>query len=486
MEATMTLRQFMNRYFQKLIFIVLMLNGNLLALTPPASDSLTVYTDGPHWEHLRHNVSYTCIANNPQIDTIINIAPRNSVNPEYLSPGMIEISGSPGKLIRLSFILPTRINGIVSAAGHADFSYTDKSAALIDPKTGEPSYWFNPAEAETLLIDSVGYTLVHIVADLVILDEEYEGDDFVGSGLATVEYVDSQITDSVTQEMEFSISSGLFVDSFFPPPIIWTGLRPGISYVCTTDTISNITPLDMENPEHLQPTIIGCSGAPASNILIRFFLPETLKPKTGNGFITMSYDSTSARVISTTDHSILPHIWLNVADSLVTSLDGRGKIQIFISGNPTVSSDALGGDTLNGYGIIAVEYSGFSKQSRYTNITPLQVMKDFEFLAIIRGTEVEISPGESDNTPTTFALFQNHPNPFNPVTRIRYQVPVQTEISLKIYNVLGMEVATLADGMVNAGTHEAEWNASGFPSGVYFYRLQAANFTEIKKLLLLK
>jgi hypothetical protein len=90
------------------------------------------------------------------------------------------------------------------------------------------------------------------------------------------------------------------------------------------------------------------------------------------------------------------------------------------------------------------------------------------------------------DTPTGFDLRQNYPNPFNPSTTIRYDLPKDTRVALKIYDGLGREVATLVDERESAGFKAAQWNATGFASGVYFYRLEAGNFVSVKKLLLLK
>ena len=97
------------------------------------------------------------------------------------------------------------------------------------------------------------------------------------------------------------------------------------------------------------------------------------------------------------------------------------------------------------------------------------------------------------NTPLTFSLAQNYPNPFNPVTTIRYSIPNVTlsgvegsRVQLKIYDVLGNEVATLENEYKSAGTYEVEFNAAKYTSGVYFYRLQAGSFVETKKMILLK
>ena len=88
--------------------------------------------------------------------------------------------------------------------------------------------------------------------------------------------------------------------------------------------------------------------------------------------------------------------------------------------------------------------------------------------------------------PDHFILEQNYPNPFNPVTIISYQLPKTSRLTLKVYDVLGRVVATLAEGNQNAGTHEVAFDGSRLSSGVYFYRLQAGAFSDVKKLMLVK
>jgi len=89
--------------------------------------------------------------------------------------------------------------------------------------------------------------------------------------------------------------------------------------------------------------------------------------------------------------------------------------------------------------------------------------------------------------PNKLLLHQNYPNPFNPKTNINYEVPVISEVDLSIYNILGQKVATLVSKKQPAGTYKVEWDALGFTSGIYFYKLETENgFTQTKKLVLLK
>lgn len=99
-----------------------------------------------------------------------------------------------------------------------------------------------------------------------------------------------------------------------------------------------------------------------------------------------------------------------------------------------------------------------------------------------------IPVGIEDETtlPTEFVLKQNYPNPFNPSTIIRYSIPQTSKVMIKIYDILGNEVATLMDEEKSVGTYELTWNAASLPSGIYFYQLRAGDYVETKKMVLIR
>ncbi len=97
-----------------------------------------------------------------------------------------------------------------------------------------------------------------------------------------------------------------------------------------------------------------------------------------------------------------------------------------------------------------------------------------------------VSVNDKDEIPTTYSLSQNFPNPFNPSTSISYSIPKDSNIKLAVYDVSGREVATLVNGKQSAGKHSVQFNASNFASGVYFYRIDSNEFSNSKKMLLLK
>ena len=107
--------------------------------------------------------------------------------------------------------------------------------------------------------------------------------------------------------------------------------------------------------------------------------------------------------------------------------------------------------------------------------------------ALNNGTTTIITGvNEVGSLPVKFQLQQNYPNPFNPSTTITFSLPHSTNTSLKVFDMLGREVATLVDGYMAAGSHEVHFNATSLASGIYYYKLTSGNFTEVKKMMLVK
>jgi len=132
----------------------------------------------------------------------------------------------------------------------------------------------------------------------------------------------------------------------------------------------------------------------------------------------------------------------------------------------TYFSDPLGGNAIRG-------------NHAFINVAVMY----HKFDAVTLTTGIREVPG---TTPETFRLEQNYPNPFNPVTNIRYSLPTGSDISLKVYDVLGQEVALLYSGFQEAGNYVADFDGTNFANGTYYYTLTAGDFTETKKMLLVK
>ena len=150
-------------------------------------------------------------------------------------------------------------------------------------------------------------------------------------------------------------------------------------------------------------------------------------------------------------------------------ITGGGNGQFF----PPAVRDGAGG--------LIVAWLDFrNSSSNGTDIFASRVAPDGSLAGVMTGV------GRDNAQPAQFALRQNFPNPFNPGTGIRYEVPAVSHVELRVFDLLGREVATLVDGERVSGTYEVQFNASGLASGVYFYRLQAGSYTETKRLVLMK
>jgi hypothetical protein len=138
------------------------------------------------------------------------------------------------------------------------------------------------------------------------------------------------------------------------------------------------------------------------------------------------------------------------------------------------------------------QFTFITKEGYFADITPKDKKSSggtIPITGITYQTVITSPTGIADQghtLPTEPFLAQNYPNPFNPATAISYQLPSVTFVTLKVYDVLGKEVATLIEGIQPAGIHTARFDGSSLRSGVYFYRLQTGALSETKKLLLIK
>jgi hypothetical protein len=92
----------------------------------------------------------------------------------------------------------------------------------------------------------------------------------------------------------------------------------------------------------------------------------------------------------------------------------------------------------------------------------------------------------SNEVPAVYSLSQNYPNPFNPMTKIKFEIHKASNVNITVFDVLGRHITTLVNEKLGAGTYETEWNANNMPGGVYFYRLETGDFSETKKMILVK
>ena len=180
----------------------------------------------------------------------------------------------------------------------------------------------------------------------------------------------------------------------------------------------------------------------------------------------------------------------------VTLPDSAGwKLEFNISAG-RISVGMAGADSLIGIGVLSylkfvVNESAVPNQSSELKIDTM-LFNQGSPVAVIQNGSVSVIAVDIDERDGTnglvrsFSLSQNYPNPFNPETVIRYSIPKAEEVSLVVYNLIGEEVTHLIGETQQAGYYKVTWDASNAASGIYLYRLQAGNFIQTKKMILMK
>jgi hypothetical protein len=155
-----------------------------------------------------------------------------------------------------------------------------------------------------------------------------------------------------------------------------------------------------------------------------------------------------------------------------------------------VSFETIPGSFVPGHGTTLVSYSYYFLDTTASLGTWYYRLKQRDRDGTVHftgGIRIEVTSGIDTRTnPTDFALHENYPNPFNPATTIGYDVVRSSWVTLKVYDMLGQEIATLVNETKPAGAYKVQLDAKNLAGGVYFYRLRAGSFVQTKKLMLLR
>ncbi|MCX6144480.1 MAG: T9SS type A sorting domain-containing protein [Ignavibacteriales bacterium] len=188
--------------------------------------------------------------------------------------------------------------------------------------------------------------------------------------------------------------------------------------------------------------------------------------------------------------SFIIHRSTSVCDAFGTLMMPGGTFQALRMKQTSISQTIYGGTQFSSD--TSVQFSFITKEGYFADISPKDKNPTGSTIPITGLTYYSViaTPtgiaDQGQSLPTEPILAQNYPNPFNPATAISYQLPSVSFVTLKVYDVLGKEVASLVEGVQSAGNHMVRFDGSSVRSGVYFCRLQAGSFNETKKLILVK
>ena len=195
-----------------------------------------------------------------------------------------------------------------------------------------------------------------------------------------------------------------------------------------------------------------------------------ITPQNGSFFMSRAFPNSFSNQYVPNDEEEVP-VWLKMTRmgnnfSGYTSFDGLNWIKI--SEAEIEMSDNV--------------YIGIALAGKDENDPALAYIDS----VFVEGGQVWVEDWQEDMIPNEIKLNQNYPNPFNPITKIEFSINQEGRVNLSVYNILGESVSTIVDKHLNAGNYEAEFDGLDLTSGIYFYRLESADFIETKKMILLR
>jgi len=227
---------------------------------------------------------------------------------------------------------------------------------------------------------------------------------------------------------------------------------------------------------------------------------ESRSPAAHNSYdyLTIRYDASSGDTIWTARYNG-PGDNTDISLSIAADLLGNVYVTGYSRGNGTANDYATLKYNSTGSQQRIIRYNGSGNGDDFANTVAVDTIGNVyitgssvgtgtaDDIVTIKYSQTPNSVHESrTNLPENYFLYQNYPNPFNPSTTIKYQIPELSFVTLKVYDLLGNEIAALVNEEKLTGTYEITWNAVGLPSGIYFYKLQAGSFIETKKMVLLR
>jgi subtilisin-like proprotein convertase family protein len=280
-----------------------------------------------------------------------------------------------------------------------------------------------------------------------------------------------------------------------------TGSVPELSFLGTARLTSAHRQINGEQTSPLLRDDAGGFGGPTYVVSRRqFSIPDnTPAGVTDSVFVSAAGTATNVKLFV-----LLNHTWLS--DLTITLTGPTGVSASVMAGQGGSFNDIMAifddnADSVAGYGTsFLAPFSPLVKPNSPLGVfagVPRQGWWKLKMvdgaaadLGVVYGWGVQTSPlvgaDETAGLPGKFELLQNYPNPFNPSTTIKFIIPQEADVNVGVYNILGQLVTTLANDRMKAGSYSIQFNAHGFASGTYFYRIQAGSYVDTKKMLLLK
>jgi hypothetical protein len=375
------------------------------------------------------------------------------IGPAWGEPMAFVLNAPAGFEYRVSFLASGNV-GLCGGSISSSFSTT----AL---RWEEMNERLDPDHPQTITVDSGGMATLYLGISIT-LPADTRSFEYVARVKCLM--VGLQTGDSVS-------ASASFIASVFRDPNssdTWGEMRNlsrGYSYSLAPGTVASpIAPL-INGREQGSTAQYRTDAGPGRSVQLAFTLPTYLTGDQNGNLIPCRFSS-DAVYVEETGNRMDPHKPDTVAMGSSCSLTLDMGVTI------SVPRDAPAGWYL-GNVIGQANYTGTAR-----HLPRHAAASEFEMTFAIQVSDLDI--------PKSFSLLQNYPNPFNSTTTITYGLPVATNVSLGIFDLVGREITTLVEGYQYAGWHKIDWKTGDVASGSYFYKLSAGNFTQVKKVLLVR
>ncbi len=380
--------------------------------------------------------------------------PDSQINPlvtgnESGDPIKFSFSGSPGATIRIQFVLPTTLSGGCDESLPCSFS---PDALYWEEKTTR----LNPNIPQNLTTDSSGRITLDLGAT-VSIPPGITRDEFHNRVICFAQ--NTVKGDTLSSSAELTALMYWAGGFYYPPDGDLGNLSRGVTYTIVPGSVGNpITPI-VNGMERGQIPKLKFDVPTGITIWIKWILPRGIVSDDGNGSLPCRF-APDAVLCEETGGRFDP----NQSDTIDVGSHCSVTLEIGITATVPVNV-ALGSYTAQ----IIIE-------AGYVGTPPA-------------GSEMELlytAGVSSHDIPERFTLLQNYPNPFNSSTTISYGLADASNVTIRIFDILGRRVTSLLGGFQHAGWHSIEWEAADMPTGVYYYRLEAGNSVLVKKLSLVR
>ena len=369
-------------------------------------------------------------------------------------PMIFSLTASPGS----EFKVDISLHGNRDSSGGRIASFFSDSALRWD----ERDLRMDPKVSQTIIADSAGRATLFLGISIVI--PAYTRYNIYGARAhcraVNMSTGDSLAADANVGVYVLGVASGN-VDGEMK------NLSRNRSYALIPGTGSNpIAPL-VNGREQGKLGKIEIDAEAGASVLVSTVLPSSLSSDVEAYLpaLPCTYSDSSFYVEETGEY-------IDPLQPIILQVGAEGRVTLDIGLILTIPADAVPGGYA-GQMILSVTYTGNAKSSpRLPRQSEAEVLITAEVL--------------SQDIPEQFTLLQNYPNPFNPITEIKYSLKEGTHVLLQVFDILGREVKTLANELQPAGFKSIQFDASSLPSGVYFYKLTAGRYTDVKKMLLAK